>query len=326
MDCKPVVFLSGSGRSGTNITKAIFAKHSKVASLPFEYRFSIDPKGVVDFYNSYTANWSPYMVSNKLKELEGYLHSLAKKNSLKFQLSKLIKKRFDRGRLLSPYPYAGWELEKWMPGYEHFVEELMSDLVKFKYQANWPGEKGLQYKNELYYGAYLEKEDLKEVLIPFLDKCIGAYLELESKEFFIEDNTWSILYADSLFELFPNSKLIHIIRDPRDVVSSLMKQRWSPDNLEDVVDWYGNIMKKWLVNRSKIDAERVLEIRLEDLLANKREVILQMCQFSNIEFEERMMDVQLNKSNAGRYKKELSSEQLNYLELNLSTVLESYNY
>ncbi len=326
MESKPVIFLSGSGRSGTNITKAIFNKHSEVATLPFEYRFSIDPKGVVDFYNSYSSNWSPYMVSTQLKELEAYLYSLAKKNSFKAWLSGILKSKFDRGRLISPFPYSGWELEKCMPGFEGFVDELIAQLVPFKYRANWPGEKGLQYKNELYYGPYLEKEDLKAILIPFLNNCITSNLQLQDKEFFIEDNTWSILYADSLFELFPNSKMIHIIRDPRDVIASLLKQRWSPDNLKQVVEWYRSIMKKWFAIYDKVETNRVLEVRLEDLIEDPRNMVNRMCQFSGISFEEAMLEVKLNKSNAGRYKKELSGVQIEYLETELVDVLNRYNY
>ena len=58
MDNK-VIFIGGSGRSGTNILRKILSNHSKVASLPFEHRFIIDPNGIIDFYNSFTLNWSP---------------------------------------------------------------------------------------------------------------------------------------------------------------------------------------------------------------------------------------------------------------------------
>lgn len=326
MNSKPVLFLSGSGRSGTNISKAIFDQHSEVATLPFEYRFSIDPKGVVDFYSCYTQSWSPYMVSQKLKEFEAYLLSLAKKNHIKFYLSKFLKTYFDKGRILSPYPYSGWELEKWMPGYEKFVNELFESMVRFKYRANWPGEKGLQYKNQLHYSPYMSKEQLLGHLVPFLDQCISSNLQLQNKSCFVEDNTWSILYADSLFDLFPNSKLIHIIRDPRDVIASLVKQRWCPDDIKEVVDWYDSIMKKWFNIMPELNPNRFMEIRLEDLIANKTEVIKHMCDFSNLSFEEGMLDVKLNKSNSGRYKSEFTAEQLKYLETKLEYVINHYNY
>ena len=36
-----LIFIGGSGRSGTNILRNLLSKHSQVGSLPFEYRFII---------------------------------------------------------------------------------------------------------------------------------------------------------------------------------------------------------------------------------------------------------------------------------------------
>ncbi|MGB0428208.1 MAG: sulfotransferase family protein, partial [Flavobacteriales bacterium] len=274
---------------------------------------------------NYNQNWSPYAVSHQLKAFENYLLSLAKKNQLKYQTSRLLK-AFDKGRILSPFPYSGWELEKWMPGYESFVKELFQNLIAFKYQANWPGEAGLKYKNELFFTPFLTKEQLAEYLVPFLDKCVGANLKLQKKDFFVEDNTWSILFADKLFDLFPNSKLIHVLRDPRDVVASLLKQRWTPNEFEHVVVWYESIMKKWMTLMPKLDSNRVLEIRLEDLIANTSKTVELMCAFSGLSFEETMLTVKLNKSNTGRYKTELTEAQIHFLESRLKPILAHYNY
>jgi hypothetical protein len=62
-----MIFVGGTGRSGTSIVKELIAAHPGAASLPFEYRFIIDPDGLVDFYTSYTAAWSPYLADRTLK-------------------------------------------------------------------------------------------------------------------------------------------------------------------------------------------------------------------------------------------------------------------
>jgi len=91
----PVIFIGGTGRSGTNITKAIFAQHPKVGTLPFEHRFVIDPDGVVDFYNSYAGAWSPYMADKKIKRLEQFLLYLAHRDPIETAFSQRVK-AFDR--------------------------------------------------------------------------------------------------------------------------------------------------------------------------------------------------------------------------------------
>ena len=60
-----MILVGGTGRCGTSILKEILATHPNAASLPFEYRFIIDPDGIIDFYASYTATWSPYIADRK---------------------------------------------------------------------------------------------------------------------------------------------------------------------------------------------------------------------------------------------------------------------
>ena len=320
------VFITGTGRSGTNVTKAIFARHSKCATLPFEYRFSIDPGGVVDFFNQYSSNWSPFMADKRLRSFENFLLTLAQRNDSNYAASNWLRRIDPRSEDITPFAYAGWELEKCFPGYKKFVKALMDQLVDYKYSASWPGSDSLSKSNLMYFGTPKSKEELIPLLGVFLDSCFQSYLNKTGKETFVEDNTWSILYAKDLLDLVPKGKILHIVRDPRDVISSLIKQRWTPSDLDQILTWYKSIMETWKIQRNKLDKTQFLEVKLEEITSNTTAVIKDMCVFTGMDYEDSMSTLDLSKSNSGRYKTELSKEEINKVERALSSILSEYNY
>ncbi|MFT4536176.1 MAG: hypothetical protein ACI9P5_003552, partial [Saprospiraceae bacterium] len=278
------VFITGTGRSGTNITKAIFAQNSQCATLPFEYRFTVDPGGVIDFLNQYSSSWSPFMADKRLREFEKYLLSLGQRNESEFAASQWLKEVDPRAENITPYAYSGWELEKWFPGYKKHVTALMNQLVDYKYAACWPGSDSLSESNMMYFGSPKTTEELVPLLSSFLDSCFQSFLDKKKGRVFVEDNTWSLLHADDLLKLVPKGKIIHVIRDPRDVVSSLMKQRWTPSDLDQVVNWYKAVMSTWKNQRSKLMDGQFMEIKLEDIISNTEEVIQNVCTFAGLEY------------------------------------------
>ncbi len=326
MENTSTVFITGTGRSGTNVTKAIFARHSECATLPFEYRFTVDPGGLIDFLNHYSCTWSPFMADKRLRSLESYLTALASIDESEYKASKWLRKVDPRSERITPHSYAGWELEKCFPGYKHFVKTLMNQLVDYKYSASWPGSDSLSEKNQMYFGAPKTKDELIPIFGAFLNSCFQSYLIKTNKSCFVEDNTWSLLYADDLLSMVPEGKILHIVRDPRDVVSSLMKQRWTPSDIDQIIAWYRSIIARWQMKKRKLQANQFLEIKLEDITSNPADTIKKMCVFTGLEYETAMTDLDLSKSNSGRYKTELSKEEINKVESLLRDVIKDYNY
>lgn len=320
------VFITGTGRSGTNVTKSIFAKHSLCATLPFEYRFSVDPNGIVDFLNQYSGTWSPFMADKRLHELENYLLALAQRNEFEYKASNWLRTIDAKSEKITPYSYAGWELEKYFPGYRKYVNALMSQLIDYQYTASWPGSDSLSENNRMYFGSPKTKEKLISIFSEFLDNCFNSYLNKTKKEVFVEDNTWSLLYADDLLKMVPNGKILHVIRDPRDVISSLMKQRWAPSNIDQLLTWYQSILSIWKIQKNELRDSQFLEIKLEDLISDTEAVLQNTCSFIGLEYEDVMSQIDLSKSNSNRYKTELSTEDINKIENTLSDILIEYDY
>jgi len=302
-----LIFIGGSGRSGTNILRKILANHSEVGSLPFEYRFIIDPDGIVDFYNSFTSTWSPYYADVKIKRLNSFLTNLAEKNNNKNK-------------------YIDWELSKYFPNYIKNVQKLVSDLKLFEYKVSWPGSNKYNKDYKIWFSDYKNNESIKLILRNFIKANINEFLELKSKKYFIEDNTWNILYAKELQELIPESKMIHVIRDPRDVVTSFINQSWCSEDLENSIEMYKSIMTKWFDIELNLDKHKFKLIKLEELVRNKESVIKEICHFSNLTFENDLLDIDLTKHNSGRWKRELNSKDKNILNTELENIINKLDY
>jgi len=318
--------ISGTGRSGTNITKAIFARHSKVATLPFEYRIMIDPEGVIDFYNSFSKSWSPFAADKKIKNLEQFLLPKSKQKGLKTFLGKIVKIIDPTGLKITAPEYFGWELEKWIPGYEAHVHQLIDQLKSFEFSGRWPGSKSFSRNNQLCFSDKYNDEQLIPILRTFITNTTNSILSKQEREVFVEDNTWNILYAGEILKILPQARLLHLVRDPRDVIASFIKQKWCPDNLDNAITFYKSIINRWFEIEKTLDPKKFMIVKFEDMISAPEKLVSEMCSFANLDFEEEIIKVDHTAANIGRWKGE--SNLLKELQSNLqiATILNKLGY
>lgn len=97
---------------------------------------------------------------------------------------------------------------------------------------------------------------------------------------FIGDNTPSyVLSIPFLQEIFPNARFIHLVRDPRDVICSIVKMRFGADDLEAAaVEWHGTI-GCWMMGERHIEASNRIECRYEDLCRSTESSLERLAKF-----------------------------------------------
>ncbi len=146
---------------------------------------------------------------------------------------------------------------------------------------------------------------------------MAAVLELckaEGKSIPCEQTPRNIFYADKLLQLFPNAKLVHVIRDPRAVMAS-QKFRWRRRSLATIktgVSHYQSLRvwinyhpytaaRMWLkATQQALRMEnhpRFTTIRFEDLLREPEKTVQNLCKEFDLQFDPNMLDVgQINSS------------------------------
>jgi len=290
-----------------------------VASLPFEHRYTVDPRGLISFYQSVN-NWSPYLADYRLKNLEHFLLDLANKTAEQEEENARLKAAGKTG-----IPYGGWELDKWIPNYTDYVQVLIKQLRSFSYSAKYPGTKASIEDNQMYYYRP-DKSGAKEAIANFMEHCHSSICKDQQKGIFLEDNTWSILFANDLFDLTPHAKMVHIVRDPRDVIASMQKQHWTPGTLDQLLTYYTDIMNQWDENSQCLSSNQQMTVRLEDLVSYPESTLSNICSFVEIEPEEALLSIDLSKSNRGRYLDQFTKAEISMMESRLTPYMTKYNY
>jgi hypothetical protein len=89
--------------------------------------------------------------------------------------------------------------------------------------------------------------------------------------------------------LFPDAKIIHIMRDGRDVVASIHELGWH-DSLEITCNAWLNNLQAVLDYPNRDDKEKFLELRYESLVADPEGTMIQVCEFLGLDFGPEMFE------------------------------------
>jgi hypothetical protein len=111
----------------------------------------------------------------------------------------------------------------------------------------------------------------------------------------VEKTTSTEIYASVVFDWFPQAKVIHMVRDPRDNFGSLKSgwaARYRQQNdtierlLQSMIDRGGLGMKLALLNAERFGPRRYRVIRYEDLTTRPEPMMRELCQFLEIDHDE----------------------------------------
>lgn len=86
----------------------------------------------------------------------------------------------------------------------------------------------------------------------------------------VETTPDNALRAHQLVRIFPDLKLVHMVRDGRDTAASVTSRYWGPDRLPDAIRWWERRTLAIHRSISRLPAGRVLTVQLEDLVLRDR--------------------------------------------------------
>ena len=274
------VFIGGTGRSGTTILLNLISRHPDFhGSMPREIKYLTSRHGLVDI-----ALTRPIQLEENLK---------AKRNNLLARMLPLLGQSkislFERellGRWWSETGKKG-NIRGLVQGISR--EVLEAEFAKFKVDF---------------------RVDSKRASRDLFESLSRAQMKDGVTRYFGDSTPVNIMQADLINMLLPGSKFIHVIRDGRDVASSVVKEKWGPSEHFAALDWWKRRIVTGQMALSTIKAENKLELRIEDLVIHRRkETIEKIKNFLDLPDNKRF-DAYFNdeilpeKLHAGRWKSE----------------------
>ncbi|WP_198264127.1 sulfotransferase family protein [sulfur-oxidizing endosymbiont of Gigantopelta aegis] len=320
-----VCLIGGSGRSGTTIVSKMFAKHPDLTDVP-EWRFLIDPDGIIDFLNN-SDFWSPYHYDVYIKRLNALLLKTAKSSwydkLLRYIDEQIFIKTHFKFKVTAAY--SGVSVSKISPQFLFHVENLITQLNQFQYKARWIGlERG--GTQGMYYHSHFNRDKLIKILRVFLLQVMQDVNARQNKLYYLEKNTWNILWFDKILEILPEARMLYIYRDPRDVVASFINQTWMPSTAEKCALIYRDLFLKWKQIKLNIPSNSFFECSLENLVENTELTTREICNFWGIKYHSQLINIDLSHSHSGRWRNDFSQEDLVKVEAILEEPLIELNY
>ncbi|HET7681149.1 MAG TPA: sulfotransferase [Xanthobacteraceae bacterium] len=114
----------------------------------------------------------------------------------------------------------------------------------------------------------------------FLATLMAEVARRQGKPRWAEKTPGNIAHADRIWAAWPDAKIVHIIRDPRDVFASLVEaKKW--DSPEEFADRWVSTIGRGLRLKGEINpsAKSYLAIRYEDLIAAPERTMRRVIEF-----------------------------------------------
>jgi hypothetical protein len=303
-------------------------------------RFLIDPDGLFDLVDALTTHYHPVKARETFYRFE----------------------RLMRVYLTTPEraPYQGFDLSAWLGDdfYWQCLDTFCSKLVDFEFDGDaWqlePNDEGrlvaaarrlTEFRQQLTgkpivpFRLTLPRKGLKSVkyfsnraelislATSFVDDLFLNAAQIHNKKIWCEKTPQHLLFLDFIWELFPDSTVVHIKRDPRGVVQSMSKQRWAPSDLRNACLYMRAVYQRWRDLKEKLDLDRhrYIEFCLEDFAINPQPILSEIA--SVCEIEDRFDDLpEISIERVDYWKKTMTREELALVNELLGPEISSMGY
>lgn len=169
-----------------------------------------------------------------------------------------------------------------MVGREFQIESLVDELLRDPRVVAWKVD--------------LDREDLLAEPRPasfaqLMARFHEAFARVHGKRCWGDKNTGTLVELDHLNRMFPDCRIIHLVRDGRDCALSHGSKEYVygyENLLRSATEWRDQVTLCHKMG-GMLPSERFLELRYEDLLAAPEQGLRRICTFLGVEYSERML-------------------------------------
>jgi hypothetical protein len=239
------VFVGGTGRSGTTVVGDLLGSHEHIrTSVPIEIKFLANKSGLLHLV--FGRDKSDQKESVSLLNVTSRIRKRrrAKQALVKIEAEFLDRMWNDWWDIDAPPPH-GRGLHSGIS--KQRLQELLDRLIKdLRINRVWAGRR-------------------------FMRDFISSQEDHGNQKYWVETTPLNVAQARRIKKLFPNALFINMVRDPRDVIASLLTKNWGPTTPLEGLVW----IEKRLIDGHNalraIPSKQQITIALEDLAIHNRE-------------------------------------------------------
>ncbi|MBS4048860.1 MAG: sulfotransferase [Alphaproteobacteria bacterium] len=308
------VFIGGTGRSGTSIMANLLNSHADLCLPGHENKLIVEHGGLRDIVDSLSGRYDMARFHAVLQgfllraqrmqkfgfpvpELNLRLNQLTRYQKLNFQQAFEIVQR-ENPQVPGSIHAIGVRF-----GVEHYIACINAFLLRI---VTHIAPDGIVTANGLLKPFYMARTFTRDTILAecrrFLDELYAPSLTAAGAARWIDDTPLNFVNFDFLHALYPQMKFIHMIRDPRDVAASFTNQAWFPPDQALAISVCAAMIRSYRSLKDSIPADRLLEVRLEDLVTKTDETLTRVAAFLEVENRFDTTLLSADKANLGRGK------------------------
>jgi hypothetical protein len=105
----------------------------------------------------------------------------------------------------------------------------------------------------------------------FMHDVVGPFRREAGALAWVEMTPPNAKAADALCRMFPRARIVHMVRDGRDVAASVARRPWGPNDVASALVWWADNLIEIHRSIKRADPARVRTFRLESLVGPARE-------------------------------------------------------
>lgn len=326
-------FVAGLGATGSSAVVDLLKEVKSYFVFESEFRLFTDPGGLINLCDALVENWSIYQTDIAIKN---FLRLVKKLNT----------------RFVSPYSTLGHS--KYLDN-EFIVQsdKYINNLLELEYRGLWYGidnlikrqlnKYSLFYRNKfitspIYVGKKLSEKKFEQITGKYVKSLINYCLKKYKKKHFCFNENSSCLYPFKILNIVPNSKMLVVVRNPKDVFATLKKNKFCfiPKKLNEFIKWELAIYNRWIEIEKEIgkwdpNGETIKIIKFEDLILHYDQLVLELFDFLNVKEEDHVLKKKflkpdVSKKNVGLWDKVYNKDEISEMDKAFVHIYNNYNY
>ena len=122
-----------------------------------------------------------------------------------------------------------------------------------------------------------------------VEALMQSWTTMQGKRRWGEKTPSHLFYWRTILQDFPNLRVIHILRDGRDVALSWKYARFGPKHIYPLAQKWKHYLEEIEIFQAALSKNAFLQIRYEDLVCKPEQIIREICEFLDEEFAEEML-------------------------------------